>query len=144
MSPVDVSMTPLILSPSAPQVTGFPAAVKDQILKLASINLCPNLSGQICCTLMMNPPQVSMIESCRRMMSGCVWMLCQEMKERHARGRHRALSAGGCSPSVSYKGAICDVFQSPQPGEPSYEQYMSEKRSILDSLKRRAELLVGR
>ncbi|KXZ46718.1 hypothetical protein GPECTOR_41g683 [Gonium pectorale] len=40
------------------EVTGFPEAVKDQILKLASINLCPNLSGQICCALMMNPPQV--------------------------------------------------------------------------------------
>jgi alanine transaminase len=40
------------------EVTGFPALVRDQILKLASINLCPNLSGQICCTLMMNPPQV--------------------------------------------------------------------------------------
>lgn len=39
------------------EVTGFPPAVKDQILKLASINLCPNLSGQICCALMMNPPQ---------------------------------------------------------------------------------------
>lgn len=38
-------------------MTGFPASVRDQILKLASINLCPNLSGQICCTLMMNPPQ---------------------------------------------------------------------------------------
>lgn len=39
------------------EVTGFPEAVKDQILKLASINLCPNLSGQICCALMMNPPR---------------------------------------------------------------------------------------
>ena len=39
------------------EVTGFPAAVSEQILKLASINLCPNLSGQICCALMMNPPQ---------------------------------------------------------------------------------------
>ena len=38
-------------------MTGFPESVKDQILKLASINLCPNLSGQICCALMMNPPQ---------------------------------------------------------------------------------------
>jgi hypothetical protein len=28
-----------------------------QILKLASINLCPNVSGQICCTLMMTPPE---------------------------------------------------------------------------------------
>jgi alanine transaminase len=39
------------------EVTGFPADVNQQILKLASINLCPNLSGQICCALMMNPPQ---------------------------------------------------------------------------------------
>ena len=39
------------------EVTGFPEPVKDQILKLASINLCPNISGQICCALMMNPPQ---------------------------------------------------------------------------------------
>jgi alanine transaminase len=38
-------------------VTGFPETVTEQILKLASINLCPNISGQICCALMMNPPQ---------------------------------------------------------------------------------------
>lgn len=38
------------------EVTGFPEAIKEQIMKLASINLCPNLSGQICCALMMNPP----------------------------------------------------------------------------------------
>jgi alanine transaminase len=31
--------------------------VHEQILKLASINLCPNVSGQICCTLMMTPPE---------------------------------------------------------------------------------------
>jgi hypothetical protein len=34
-----------------------PADVHEQILKLASINLCPNVSGQICCTLMMTPPE---------------------------------------------------------------------------------------
>ncbi len=39
------------------EVTGFPESVMEQIHKLASINLCPNLSGQICCALMMNPPQ---------------------------------------------------------------------------------------
>ncbi len=39
------------------EVIGFPADVREQILKLASINLCPNVSGQICCALMMNPPQ---------------------------------------------------------------------------------------
>lgn len=49
---------PVCVSACCCQVTGFPAAVTDQIQKLASINLCPNLSGQICCALMMNPPQV--------------------------------------------------------------------------------------
>jgi alanine transaminase len=39
------------------EVTGFPRDIHDLILKLASINLCPNVSGQICCALMMNPPQ---------------------------------------------------------------------------------------
>ncbi|KAF8060624.1 ALAAT2 [Scenedesmus sp. PABB004] len=38
------------------EVVNFPADVHAQILKLASINLCPNVSGQICCTLMMTPP----------------------------------------------------------------------------------------
>lgn len=39
------------------EVVNFPADVHEQILKLASINLCPNVSGQICCTLMMTPPE---------------------------------------------------------------------------------------
>lgn len=39
------------------EVINFPADVHDQILKMASINLCPNVSGQICCTLMLTPPE---------------------------------------------------------------------------------------
>jgi alanine transaminase len=39
------------------EVVNFPGDVHEQILKLASINLCPNVSGQICCTLMMTPPE---------------------------------------------------------------------------------------
>jgi alanine transaminase len=39
------------------EVVNFPRDVRDQVLKLASINLCPNVSGQICCALMMTPPQ---------------------------------------------------------------------------------------
>ena len=39
------------------EMTGVDAAVKDQILKLASINLCPNVSGQICTALVCDPPQ---------------------------------------------------------------------------------------
>lgn len=62
-----------------------PQDVRAQLLKRASINLCPNVSGQVCATLMMNPPQ---------------------------------------------------------PGEPSYELYKKERNGILESLKRRAKLLV--
>ena len=40
------------------EMCGFPDAAKDQIFKLASINLCPNISGQITTTLMMNPPKI--------------------------------------------------------------------------------------
>jgi aspartate/methionine/tyrosine aminotransferase len=39
------------------EVVNFPRQIHEMILKLASINLCPNVSGQICCTLMMTPPQ---------------------------------------------------------------------------------------
>jgi len=39
------------------EVVNFPRDVRDQVLKLASINLCPNVSGQICCALMMTPPE---------------------------------------------------------------------------------------
>ncbi len=39
------------------ELVNFPADVHEQVLKLASINLCPNVSGQICCTLMMTPPE---------------------------------------------------------------------------------------
>ena len=38
------------------ECVNFPAGVKEQLYKLASINLCPNLNGQICMALMMNPP----------------------------------------------------------------------------------------
>jgi alanine transaminase len=39
------------------ECVNFPAGVKAQLYKMASINLCPNLSGQICMALMMTPPR---------------------------------------------------------------------------------------
>ena len=39
------------------EATGFDSAVKDQLLKLASMNLCSNVSGQICMALVCDPPQ---------------------------------------------------------------------------------------
>ena len=42
------------------EVTGFNADVREQIYKVASVNLCSNISGQILSSLIMNPPKVSM------------------------------------------------------------------------------------
>jgi hypothetical protein len=38
------------------ELVNFPSDVRDQLYKLSSISLCPNLSGQICMALIMNPP----------------------------------------------------------------------------------------
>ena len=42
------------------EVTGLDADIKDQIYKLASVNLCSNISGQILMSLVMNPPKVNL------------------------------------------------------------------------------------
>uniref|UniRef100_A0ACD5UL98 Uncharacterized protein n=1 Tax=Avena sativa TaxID=4498 RepID=A0ACD5UL98_AVESA len=39
------------------EVTGFSADVREQIYKVASVNLCSNVSGQILSSLIMNPPK---------------------------------------------------------------------------------------
>lgn len=40
------------------EVTGFSAEVREQIYKMASVNLCSNISGQILASLVMSPPKV--------------------------------------------------------------------------------------
>ncbi|XP_010939849.1 alanine aminotransferase 2 isoform X2 [Elaeis guineensis] len=40
------------------EITGFSADVREQIYKLASVNLCSNISGQILASLVMNTPKV--------------------------------------------------------------------------------------
>ncbi|KAH1066320.1 hypothetical protein J1N35_031307 [Gossypium stocksii] len=40
------------------EVTGFGADVREQIYKVASVNLCSNISGQILSSLVMSPPKV--------------------------------------------------------------------------------------
>lgn len=39
------------------EITGFSPEIRDQIYKLASVNLCSNISGQILASLVMNPPK---------------------------------------------------------------------------------------
>ncbi|KAF6170267.1 hypothetical protein GIB67_013242 [Kingdonia uniflora] len=40
------------------EITGFGADVREQIYKVASVNLCSNISGQVLASLVMNPPKV--------------------------------------------------------------------------------------
>ncbi|OIT00575.1 PREDICTED: alanine aminotransferase 2-like [Nicotiana attenuata] len=40
------------------EVTGFSPEVREQIYKVASVNLCSNISGQILASLIMSPPKV--------------------------------------------------------------------------------------
>ncbi|WVZ65049.1 hypothetical protein U9M48_014471 [Paspalum notatum var. saurae] len=40
------------------EMTGFPADVKDQIYKVASLTICPNIAGQILISLAMDPPKL--------------------------------------------------------------------------------------
>ncbi|KAL0341786.1 UNVERIFIED_CONTAM: Alanine aminotransferase 2, mitochondrial [Sesamum calycinum] len=39
------------------EVTGFSPEIREQIYKVASVNLCSNISGQILASLVMNPPK---------------------------------------------------------------------------------------
>ncbi|VAH02059.1 alanine aminotransferase 2 isoform X1 [Triticum aestivum] len=41
------------------EITGFSAPVREQIYKIASVNLCSNITGQILASLVMNPPKAS-------------------------------------------------------------------------------------
>eukprot|EP00268_Persea_americana_P060226 TRINITY_DN7477_c0_g1_i2.p1 TRINITY_DN7477_c0_g1~~TRINITY_DN7477_c0_g1_i2.p1 ORF type:complete len:229 (+),score=38.37 TRINITY_DN7477_c0_g1_i2:53-739(+) len=40
------------------EITGFSPEVREQIYKVASVNLCSNITGQILASLIMNPPKV--------------------------------------------------------------------------------------
>ena len=41
------------------EITGFSAPVREQVYKIASVNLCSNITGQILASLVMNPPKVN-------------------------------------------------------------------------------------
>ena len=40
-----------------PQVTGIPSAVKAELYKVVSVNLCSNIGGQVLMAAVMNPPR---------------------------------------------------------------------------------------
>jgi aspartate/methionine/tyrosine aminotransferase len=46
------------------ELVGWPADVAAEFYKLASINLCSNLNGQICMALVMNPPKARLPRIC--------------------------------------------------------------------------------
>ncbi|XP_050099144.1 alanine aminotransferase 1 [Anopheles aquasalis] len=54
----------------------------------------------------------------------------------------KCISAQLC-PTTAGQAVLDCVVNPPQPGEPSYEQFISEKQKVLDSLKDRAELVAN-
>lgn len=53
------------------EITGFSPEIREQIYKVASVNLCSNISGQILASLVMNPPKVGiMSDSCLNQILG--------------------------------------------------------------------------
>ena len=41
------------------EISGLNPNIREQLYKVASVNLCSNISGQILSSLVMNPPKVS-------------------------------------------------------------------------------------
>ena len=53
------------------EIINIPADVRAAMYKVASINLCSNVNGQICTAMVMNPPKVSLLLLCSAGM-GCI------------------------------------------------------------------------
>lgn len=72
------------------ECVNFPESVKDQLYKLSSIKLCPNINGQICVAMVMNPPKPgdASYESYHKEKTDIL-----ESLERRARGVVQALNA---------------------------------------------------
>jgi alanine transaminase len=92
------------------EITGFSAPVREQIYKVASVNLCSNITGQILASLVMNPPKVNV------------------------------LSLFKFLPKKVQKSLIRYHYLILQAGDASYASYKAEKDGILQSLARRAKV----
>ena len=95
------------------EITGFSAPVREQIYKVASVNLCSNITGQILASLVMNPPKVCYM---------AFFKLCADWNQE--------------MPNCTVKNH-CFILQV---GDESYASYKAEKNAILQSLARRAKV----
>ena len=133
------------------EAVNFPQPVKDQLYKLASISLCPNLSGQICMALIMNPPQVRCARCvcCDQWAGGGVggwvggWVGGYVHVSTHmfvhcgrATTPAEACACSGARPMCALR---CIIPPAPacclpalQPGDPSFELFASEREAILE------------
>ena len=57
------------------EIINIPADVRAAMYKVASINLCSNVNGQICTAMVMNPPKVSFPLLCCAVL-GCMRLRC--------------------------------------------------------------------
>ncbi|KAL6010561.1 hypothetical protein ACLOJK_000995 [Asimina triloba] len=89
------------------EVTGFSDDILEQIYKVASVNLCSNISGQILASLVMNPPKVGdeSFDSFSLEKNGILSSLARRAKDKKMQG-----SLGLCF--VCMKQTLEDVFNS--------------------------------
>lgn len=107
------------------ECVNFPAGVKEQLYKLASISLCPNVSGQIC-----------MVRGKGAGRTGaCGWRVGCAGRQGSAAVLGSAVRprAATCSPLLpSTRPLQALIMNPPQAGDPSYELYARERDAILD------------
>lgn len=100
------------------EVTGFGPEIREQIYKMASVNLCSNISGQILASLVMSPPKVDFFSF------HCFLIFFPMILDLWS--------------TIAITMDTNDAFM--QVGEESYESYSAEKDGILSSLARRAKV----
>ncbi|WZZ72360.1 hypothetical protein YC2023_083730 [Brassica napus] len=134
------------------EMTNFPPRVVEEIYKVASIALSPNVSAQIFMGLMVSPPKpgdisydqftresTGILESLRRRakimtdgFNSCKNVVVEEIYK---------VASIALSPNVSAQIFMGLMVSPPKPGDISYDQFTRESKGILESLRRRAKIM---
>ncbi|KAF3647500.1 Alanine aminotransferase 2 [Capsicum annuum] len=132
------------------EFTGFRPEIREQIYKVASVNLCSNISGQILASLIMSPPKEEEKEKDEmregKTLRGIVTPLSRMriLPLLKSRGNFRFLILDN-NPSLPKSSQMRVVDSSKSAdlmvGDESYKSFSAEKEAILSSLARRAKIL---
>ena len=111
--------------------------VRDELYKVASVNMCPNTTGQV--NIPFSDPWPAGPRSTNADQPG--WsqpfggIACAV---RHWADKNLTIGSDDAQVSMSL------MVNGPKPGDESYDQYVSEKKEILASLRRRAHMMTVR